>query len=222
MIFEDNHCLAVGKPARMLTVSDDSGDETLLSLLRAYNTSKQLPGKKGYVAPIHMLDRPVSGLVLFAVSSKAAARLSELFRSRNMEKIYLAVVEGRPEAAEVELVDYLLKDRESNHTRIVPDSTPDAKKCVLSYRLIKSVGELSLLEVRPQTGRSHQIRVQLAGAGLKIYGDRRYGSSAEFDGAIALHAFRLNFTHPVTKEKLSLQCDVPQAWQKLVPGDFRV
>lgn len=222
VIFEDNHCLAVSKPARMLTVSDDSGDETLLSLLRDYNSAKQQPGKKGYVAPIHMLDRPVSGLVLFAVSSKAANRLSELFRSRNMEKIYLAVVEGQPEAGPVELVDYLLKDRESNHTKIVAADTKEAKKCVLSYRLIKSFGELSLVEVRPQTGRSHQIRVQLAGAGLIIYGDRRYGSSAEFDGAIALHAYRLNFVHPVTKENISLQCKPPQAWQKLVPGDIHV
>lgn len=222
VIFEDNHCLAVNKPARMLTVSDDSGDETLLSLLREYNLSKQQPGKKGYVAPIHMLDRPVSGLVLFAVSSKAANRLSELFRSRSMEKIYLAVVEGDPSLGSVELEDYLLKDRESNHTKIVSSTTKDAKKCILSYRPIKSSGGLTLLEVRPQTGRSHQIRVQLAGAGLKIYGDRRYGSSGEFDGAIALHAYRLNFNHPVTKEKLSLRCLPPQAWQTLMPGDIDV
>jgi 23S rRNA pseudouridine1911/1915/1917 synthase len=222
LIYEDNHCLAVGKPARMLTVSDESGDETLLTLVRAYNSSRQQPGKKGYVAPVHMLDRPVSGLVVFAASSKAAARLSDLFRSRNMEKIYLAVVEGTPRAPEEELVDYLVKDRDSNNTKVVSANTKDAKKCVLSYRLLRSHNGFSLLAVRPETGRSHQIRVQLANAGTIIYGDRRYGSQADFDGAIALHALRLKFPHPVTKENIALYCAPPSNWQKLMPGDFDV
>ena len=222
LIYEDKHCLAVGKPARMLTVSDESGDETLLTLVREYNSSRQQPGKKGYVAPVHMLDRPVSGLVVFAVSSKAAARLSELFRSRNMEKIYLAIVEGTPRATEEDLTDYLLKDKGSNTTKVVSQSTKDGKKCVLSYRLLRSHNGLSLLAVKPETGRSHQIRVQLANAGTVIYGDRRYGSKGELDGAIALHALRLNFSHPVTKENIALFCAPPSNWQKLMPGDFDV
>jgi len=222
LIYEDKHCLAVGKPARMLTVSDESGDETLLTLVREYNSSRQQPGKKGYVAPVHMLDRPVSGLVVFAVSSKAAARLSELFRSRNMEKIYLAVVEGTPRAEEEELVDYLLKDRDSNTTKIVSPNAKDGKKCVLTYKFIRSFGGLSLLAVKPETGRSHQIRVQLANAGTVIYGDRRYGSQGDLDGAIGLHALRLKFPHPVTKEPIALFCAPPSNWQKMMPGDFDV
>jgi 23S rRNA pseudouridine1911/1915/1917 synthase len=139
-----------------------------------------------------------------------------------MEKIYLAIVEGIPRATEEELVDYLLKDRENNNTSVVSASTKDSKKSVLSYRLIRSHGGLSLLAVKPETGRSHQIRVQLAHAGTVIYGDRRYGSKHDLDGAIALHALRLNFPHPVTKEKLALFCAPPANWQKLMPGDFDV
>jgi len=206
----------------MLTVSDDSGDETLLTLVREYNSRRQSPGKKGYVAPVHMLDRPVSGLVIFAVSSKAAARLSELFRSRHIEKVYLAIVEGVPRFLEEELVDYVIKDRESNTTKVVTPSTVGSKKCVLTYQLIRSFNGLSLLAVKPLTGRSHQIRVQLANAGTVIYGDRRYGSKEELDGAIALHALRLKFSHPVSSEEMSLYCEPPTRWQKLMPGEFNV
>jgi 23S rRNA pseudouridine1911/1915/1917 synthase len=218
VIYEDNHCLAVCKPSRLLTVSDESGDETLLSLVRDYNASRQQPGKKGFVAPVHMIDRPVSGLVLFAVSSKAASRLSDMFRQRKLEKIYLAVVEGIPAAKEATLVDWLAKDREANTTRVVASTAREAKRCELSYQVLSTAAGLSLLLVRPVTGRSHQIRVQLAHAGFRIYGDRRYGSKAEFDGAIALHAYRLELQHPVTKEPMSLRCPPPAAWQRLLPA----
>lgn len=217
MIFEDNHCIAVCKPPRLLTVSDDSGDETLLELVRDYNAGRQQPGKKGYVAPVHMLDRPVSGLVIFAVSSKAASRLSEMFRQRKLEKIYLAVVEGVPTTKEAVLTDWLAKDRDANTTRVVSAANSDGKKCELSYKLLASHEGRALLEVRPVTGRSHQIRVQLAHAGLTIYGDRRYGSKADLDGAIALHAYRLELHHPVSREKLSLRCPPPASWQRLIP-----
>lgn len=223
VLYEDRHCLVVCKPPRLLTVSDESGDETLLSLVREYNASRQAPGKKGYVAPIHMLDRPVSGVIMFALSSKAAARLSDVFRKRELEKIYLAVVETVPAVSQAVLIDYLLKDRDSNTSRVVHAGTADAKRCELSYKVLATGHGRALLEVKPVTGRSHQIRVQLSNAGFPIYGDMRYGSKVEFSGAIALHACRLEFQHPVTKEKLKISVPPPESWRSLMDyGAFDV
>jgi 23S rRNA pseudouridine1911/1915/1917 synthase len=217
VLFEDNHCLVVAKSARLLVASDDTGDETLLGLLRIYNEANQAPGKKGYVAPLHFLDRPVSGVVMFAKSSKAASRLSEDFRTRRIDKVYRAVVEGCPRDPDGLYDDWLLKDKDANFVKVVGPQTPGAKPCQLRCRLLARHGPLSLLDIHPYTGRSHQIRVQLSSRGLPIFGDTKYGASRPWDGAIALHARQVTFTHPVSKDRLTVEAPLPPVWQELWP-----
>ncbi len=222
ILFADNHCLVVNKPARLLTLSDESGDETLLARARAYHFARQAPGKKGYLVPLHSLDRPVSGAVMFALSSKAASRLSEQMRGRDIGKTYLAVVEGRAPAKQGVLKGALLKDRERNVTTVVDASTQGAKSCELAYRVLGQKAGLTLVAVEPRTGRSHQIRVQLADAGMPIYGDVKYGASVAWNGQIALHARALAFTHPVSKAPVDIVAPVPAVWRDIWSGEFNV
>lgn len=219
ILYEDHHCLVVDKPARLITASDKTGDDTLLELARAYHFARQAPGKKGYLVPLHFLDRPVSGVVMFALSSKAAARISEQFRKGLVHKVYRAIVEGAAISAAVHSVDsYLLKDRDRNVTTVVPAKTPGAKASLLTYQSLGQRGPLSLLEVRPKTGRSHQIRVQLAQSGLPIYGDVKYGASSLWEHQIALHALAVTFTHPVAKTAVTVSTPPPAIWQTIWPG----
>lgn len=215
VLFEDKHCLVVMKPARLLTASDKTGDETLIEQARAYNAAKQAEGKKGYLVPLHFLDRPVSGVVMLAASSKAATRLNEQFRAGKIEKIYRAVVEGVPPDAEGVLEDWLLKDKDDNVTTVVPPNIPGAKTSRLAYKRLRTAKGLTLLEVRPHTGRSHQIRVQLSSRGWPIVGDTKYGSSRAWDGMIALHAYQVTFSHPVDKVPVTVVADLPDYWQTL-------
>lgn len=215
ILFEDGHVIVVAKPARLLTASDDTGDDTLLAKVRAYNAGNQAEGKKGYLVPLHFLDRPVSGVVMLAKSSKAAARLSEAFRSRKVTKVYHALVEGQPPSDGGEAVDFLTKDKDDNVSRVVPEGTGDAKRCVLSWRVVERKGRLTRLEVRPVTGRSHQIRVQLSSRDMPIYGDVKYGASTAWDGAIALHAAAVTFSHPVSKEPVTVKAPEPASWRSL-------
>lgn len=225
VLYFDQHCLVVAKPARLLTASDKTGDETLISRAREWNAAQQAEGKKGYLAPLHMLDRPVSGVVMFARSSKAAARLSEQFRNGVIRKTYLAVVEGMPDQALIAaaakpdgtvLEDWLLKDKDANTVAVARPHEPGAKACRLGFKLLKSANGLSLVELSPLTGRSHQIRVQLASRGLSIVGDVKYGARRSFDHAIALHALRVTFTHPVSKEPVTVTTPVPATWETLI------
>ena len=219
ILYEDIHCLVVDKPARLITASDKTGDATLLELARAYHFARQAPGKKGYLVPLHFLDRPVSGVVMFALSSKAAARLSEQFRKGQVNKTYLAVVEGAAGSNALYTVDsHLLKDRDHNLTKVVPAGTAGAKASTLTYRSLGRKGPLSLLEVRPKTGRSHQIRVQLAESGMPIYGDVKYGASSMWEHQIALHALTVTFTHPVAKTPVTVTTPPPVLWQSIWPG----
>ncbi len=215
VLYEDKHCLVVMKPARLLTASDKTGDETLIEQARAYNAAKQAEGKKGYLVPLHFLDRPVSGVVMLAASSKAATRLNEQFRAGKIEKVYLAVVEGSPAAGEGELEDWLLKDKDDNVTTVVPARTEGSKASRLGYKRLKTAGGLTLLEVRPHTGRSHQIRVQLSSRGWPIVGDTKYGSQRVWDGMIALHALQVTFMHPVDKTKVTVKAELPDYWKSL-------
>jgi 23S rRNA pseudouridine1911/1915/1917 synthase len=213
ILYEDNHCLAVNKPARLPTAGDESGDLPLLERARDYLREKyQKPGNV-FVGLVHRLDRPVSGVVLFARTSKAAARLSDQFRRGTVTKTYQTVVEGRPPRAEAELVDWLLKDEARNIVRRVPAGTRDAKESVLRYRVLRSLGSLTLVEITPVTGRSHQIRVQLAGIGTPIYGDVKYGSTHRFHEAIALHAATLEFEHPTSKTPVKVHAPLPSTWK---------
>lgn len=217
VLFEDHHCLVVAKPSRLLVASDATGDATLLALVRAAHAAQLAPGKKGYLVPLHFLDRPVSGVVMFAKSSKAASRLSADFRGGRIEKVYRAVVEGYPRETDALFEDWLLKDKEANRVKVVRAGTPHAKACRLRCRVLARHGNLSLLDIRPYTGRSHQIRVQLSSRGMAIYGDVKYGSSTPWDGAIALHARHVTFSHPVSKESLTITATLPPSWDELWP-----
>jgi 23S rRNA pseudouridine1911/1915/1917 synthase len=215
VLFEDNHCLAVLKPARMLTAGDQTGDVSLLDLARDYLKQKYHKPGQVFLGLVHRLDRPVSGVVLFAKTSKAAGRLSEAFRERRVEKVYQALVGGTVSQREGELVDWLMKDRAHNLVEVTSPGTPGAKQGRLRYRRLRSAPGGTLLEVRPETGRSHQIRVQLAAHGLPIVGDRKYGSDRGLEGAIALHAAALTFEHPVRHEPITVTAPLPEFWNSL-------
>lgn len=218
VLYEDNHCLAVVKPARCLTVADHTGDESLLDLAKEYLKKKYNKPGKVFVGLVHRLDRPVSGVVLFARTSKAAARLSEQFREGTVRKTYRAVVEGNVAPASGEFVDWLLKNPETNTTRSVPPDTPAARQSRLRFRHVAAAPNLSLLEITPQTGRSHQIRVQLSVRGHPIFGDRKYGSQHSLQGVIALHAAQLTFEHPTRHEPVTVIAPDPAIWRKLFPA----
>lgn len=218
VLYSDLHCLVVEKPARMLTASDKTGDETLITHARRWNAAQQAEGKKGYLAPLHMLDRPVSGVVMFARSSKAATRLSEQFRQGKIQKTYLAIVEGQPtpDLNNTILEDWLLKDKDANTVTVARPNEPGAKPCRLGFHVRRRRQGLSVVELSPLTGRSHQIRVQLASRGLPIVGDFKYGALRPFEQAIALHAHSVRFAHPVTNEMITITTPVPPSWESLI------
>jgi 23S rRNA pseudouridine1911/1915/1917 synthase len=209
VLYEDNHCLVVNKPARVLTMGDETGEPTLFQQAKQYLKEKYNKPGNVYLGVVHRLDRPTSGVVLFARTSKAASRLSDQLRRHAMTKTYHALVEGVPTPKSGRLSHWLLKDRDSNIVSVVQKSVADSQSAVLDYRLIKNEGKNSLLEVIPQTGRSHQIRVQLAEIGTPIVGDKKYGSSTLMGGKICLHAFALGFKHPTTKESVKVEATLP-------------
>jgi 23S rRNA pseudouridine1911/1915/1917 synthase len=215
VLYEDNHCLAVLKPAGMLTAGDKTGDVSLLELARQYIKKKYAKPGNVYIGLVHRLDRPVSGVVLFARTSKAAARLSEQFRAGRVRKIYLAWVEGSPPQLEGSMSDLLVKDHRQNISRSAAAESQDTRRAELSFRVCKKDAGRSLLEVRPRTGRSHQIRVQLAARGLPIVGDVKYGAERLDRSEIALHAFELTFDHPVRHEPVCVRAPVPRHWATL-------
>ena len=216
VLWDDNHCLAVVKPPRVLTAGDETGDVSLLDQARDYVRIKYNKPGNVFIGLVHRLDRPVSGVVLFARTSKSASRLSEQFRTGSVVKTYQALVEGEPPATEGVLTDWLWKDRDQNVVRRAAADEPGARESVLRYRRLQSAHGLTLLEITPETGRSHQIRVQLSVQNMPIYGDRKYGAREGFGGAIALHAARLTFEHPVKREAVTLEAPRPTAWESLL------
>jgi 23S rRNA pseudouridine1911/1915/1917 synthase len=217
VLWEDNHCLAVTKPAGLPSQGDESEDDSLVDVVKAY--LKQTYNKPGnvYLGLLHRLDRPVSGVVLLAKTSKAAQRLSKQFRDGLVEKTYWAVVEGVVDPTAGVMVDYVWKDRQRNLVSIVDESSPGAKDSRLDYRLLHEGFDSSLVEVRLASGRSHQIRVQFAGRGMPIVGDRKYGSTRVLkagDGGsrIALHARSIRFKHPTSQEERFVEAPAPADW----------
>jgi 23S rRNA pseudouridine1911/1915/1917 synthase len=218
VLLEDNHCLAVNKPAGLSTQGDVTGEPSLIDEARAYlKTRYDKPGNV-FVGLVHRLDRPVSGVVLLARTSKAAGRLSAQFRAGTVEKVYWAVVEGgalREESGEWS--DTLWKDERRNVVSVVPKGTPGGVEARLAFRVLERRARTITLELRPTTGRSHQLRIQLATRGLPIVGDRKYGAATTLwalDGKprVALHARRLTFTHPTRPGAISVSAPVPADW----------
>ncbi len=213
ILYEDNHCLAVAKPAGVPSTHFDGRTETTDRLVKAYLKEKyQKPGNV-FLGVVHRLDKPVAGVLLFARTSKAAARLAEQFREGTVEKVYWAVVEGEVRSPAGSLEDWLRKDEDAGRVRVVERQAAGAKQALLHYQRRAVHGGLTWLEVRPQTGRTHQLRVQLARHGHPIYGDAKYGAVHTFGGAVGLHARALTFLHPVRYEPVTLTAEVPQAWR---------
>ena len=218
VLYEDNHLIAVHKPAGWLVQGDATGDKPLSDFVKEYIKKKFNKSGDVYLGIIHRLDRPVSGLVIFARTSKALTRMNEIFRERAVKKTYYAIVGERPKEIEGHLTHYLIKNKEKNRTSAsISQRSKDARKSDLDYTLLASIANHHLLEVRPSTGRPHQIRVQLAKIGCTIRGDLKYGSThRNRDGSIHLHGYKLEFIHPVKKEPLVITCYLPkeQLWDK--------
>jgi len=227
ILYEDNHCLAVAKPAGLLTQGVPPSIPTLEASAKAYLKDRYNKPGNVYLGIPHRLDRPVSGVVLFARNTKAARRLAEQFQTRQVRKVYLALVERTPAGevppAEGTWEDWLLKVAEEARSERVSAGTPGAKQALLRFRRLAEGPEGALVEVEPQTGRMHQIRVQAAARGWPVRGDVLYGARRPFgppaelprDRVIALHARSLTFLHPIRYEPITVTAPVPEVWQPL-------
>jgi len=211
VVYEDNHLLVVNKAPGVLVQGDATGDKPLVELCKEYVKEKYNKPGAVFLGVVHRLDRPVSGLVVLARTSKALERMNELFRERETKKTYWAVVGNKPSNESGTLVHWLLKDEKKNKTTAFVRETPGALRSELHFRLLANANGLYLLEITPITGRPHQIRVQLASMRCPIVGDVKYGyPDANSDGSINLHARRLEFIHPVKKEPIVLEAPLPE------------
>lgn len=213
ILYDDNHCLAVAKPAGALMIGDETGDETLLDQAKEWVRQKYDKPGNVFLGVVHRLDRPVSGVALYARTSKSASRLSDQFRRGSVQKTYNAWIDGTPPDGTHTLKDWLIKNRESNTTSVVREGTPGAKYSTLEFRVVKRDARRSLVEIHPKTGRSHQIRVQLASRGFPILGDVKYGAARTNNPqAIALHARSLIVQHPTQKIDIEIVNGIPLDW----------
>ncbi len=215
ILYEDNHLLAVLKPPGIATMGVADDRPSILSMARQYIKERHNKPGNVYLGVVSRLDAPVSGVLVFARTSKAASRLNDQFRHRQVEKVYWAVVEEPIDPAAGVLEDWLLVDERHRRVHLRRQEAEGAKLARLSYRTLrKTQNKKHLIEVRLETGRKHQIRVQLAGCGHPIVGDRKYGSRETFAVGIALHARRLVFAHPVKKSKIDILAPLPPSWRK--------
>lgn len=218
VVYEDNHIIIVNKTASEIVQGDKTGDVPLSETVKQYLKEKyQKPGNV-FIGVTHRLDRPVSGLVVFAKTSKALSRLNEMFKNSEVKKTYWAIVKQTPAETEGELVNYLVRNEKQNKSYAYDTEKPGSKKAVLHYRLIARSDNYCLLEVDLKTGRHHQIRCQLAKMGCPIKGDLKYGfPRSNPDGSICLHARRVRFVHPVSKELIDVVAPVPSdnLWRSL-------
>ena len=211
ILHEDNHIIVVLKPQGIPSCGDESGDENMLDAVKEYiRTAYKKPGNV-YVGLVHRLDRPTGGIMVFAKTSKAAARLSEQMRTGDFEKKYLAVLSAVPKEPQGKLVNYLKKNAVNNMVYLCPPTTEGAKLASLEYRVAEEKGGCALAEVKLHTGRSHQIRVQMAGIGCPLVGDMRYGGENAKKGNLALWAYSLAFSQLVTKERLRFLAETPDS-----------
>jgi 23S rRNA pseudouridine1911/1915/1917 synthase len=211
VLYEDNHLLAINKSAGVLVQGDETGDEPLVETCKKYIKEKYSKPGEVFLGVVHRLDRPVSGVVVFARTSKALERMNELFRDRQTKKVYWAVVKNKPKEESGTLVHWLVKNEKNNKVTAFAKENKDGQRSELNYKLLKQQSGFYLLEVNPITGRPHQIRVQLASMGCVIVGDVKYGyESPNADKSICLHARQLTFVHPVKKEAISIEAPLPK------------
>ncbi len=218
ILYEDNHVLVVNKLASEIVQGDKTGDRTMPDDIKGYLKEKyQKPGNV-FCGVVHRLDRPTSGALVFARTSKALERLNGQFRDKETNKVYWAIVEQAPEKPSGRLVHHLKKNEAQNKSYPVDSKVNGSKEAILTYKLISSGDRYHLLEISLETGRHHQIRVQLSSIGCIIKGDVKYGAKrSNPDGSICLHARYLTFTHPTTKEEISVKAPVPsdRLWQEI-------
>ena len=218
VVYEDNHIIIVNKTASEIVQGDKTGDVPLSETVKQYLKEKYHKPGNVFIGVTHRLDRPVSGLVVFAKTSKALSRLNEMFKNSEVKKTYWAIVKQTPAETEGELVNYLVRNEKQNKSYAYDTEKPGSKKAILHYRLIARSDNYSLLEVDLKTGRHHQIRCQLAKMGCPIKGDLKYGfPRSDPDGSICLHARRVRFVHPVSKELIDVVAPVPSdnLWRSL-------
>ena len=211
IIFEDNHLLVINKNAGQLVQGDKTGDESLLESIKNFIKIRDNKPGNVYLGLVHRIDRPTSGLVIYAKTSKALSRLTQMVKNREIKKTYWAVVAKEMIPTSQRLVHYLKKNEKNNKAIVFPKPTEGAKEAILTYNIVKALDNYLLLEIDLETGRHHQIRAQLSKNGTPIKGDLKYGSPrSNPDGGIHLHARKLEFIHPVTKENIEIIAPVPQ------------
>ena len=222
VIYEDNHVIVVNKESGEIVQGDKTGDTPLSDTVKEYIRVKyQKPGNV-FLGVVHRLDRPVSGLVVFARTSKALSRLNEMFRRGEVHKTYWAIVKNKPKADAATLVSWIVRNEKQNKSYAYDHAVKDSKKAVLDYRLIASGDTYHILEIRLHTGRHHQIRCQLAAMGCPIKGDLKYGSQrSNADGSISLLSRHTEFLHPVSKQLIAVDAPLPSdpLWKKILNSD---
>ena len=210
VVYEDNHIIVVNKTASEIVQGDKTGDTPLSETVKEYLKVKYNKPGNVFIGVTHRLDRPVSGVVVFAKTSKALSRLNDMFRLGEVKKTYWAIVKDRPKELEGELMHWMVRNEKQNKSYAYDKERPNSKKAILRYKLIGHSQNYHLLEVDLQTGRHHQIRCQLAKMGCPIKGDLKYGSPrSNPDGSICLHARRVRFVHPVSKEIIDVTAPLP-------------
>lgn len=211
ILYEDNHLFVINKNSGELVQGDKTGDVPLIENIKQFIKVRDKKPGNVYLGLIHRLDRPTSGVLIFAKTSKALSRMNEMFKTRDVEKLYWAIVEGKVERKFERLEHYLRKNQKKNLVTVFTQPTKDAKKAILEYKVLGELDYYTLLEVDLYTGRSHQIRSQLSFIGNPIKGDLKYGSKrSNRDGSISLHARKISFIHPVSKEKVEIIAHPPK------------
>ncbi len=211
IVYEDNHMLVISKKAGQLVQGDKTGDLSLLELIKNFIKKRDEKPGNVFLGLVHRIDRPTSGLVIYAKTSKALSRLTQMVKNREVKKTYWAIVSKEMIPHSGRLVHYLKKNEKNNKAIVYPKATEGAKEAILTYNVIRTLDNYLLLEVDLETGRHHQIRAQLSKIGIPIKGDLKYGAArSNSDGGISLHARKLELIHPVTKEPIEIIAPVPQ------------
>ena len=216
VLYEDNHIIIINKAAGEIVQGDNTGDKSLCDTMKQYIKEKYAKPGNVFIGLPHRLDRPVSGVVVFAKTSKALERLNNMFRDGNVKKIYWAITKGKPLPAQGEISSWILRNEKMNKSFSHPKEVKGSKHALLFYRHIASSQNYNLIEVELKTGRHHQIRCQLSSIGCPIKGDLKYGAQrSNPDGSISLHARYIEFTHPVSKELIKVTAPLPadRLWQ---------